>query len=217
MAPALRRWFVPAVPLVLAAVLLFHPQGGGRIYDGVTGAAGRWLLVHVGLAVLVGLLAVAVWMLLDGMRGRAATISRVALLPFVAGFLVWEANAGIGTAVLVDYAEGLPPAEREVVAGAVQELWSNPFVGEPSVFNAIGNLSWIVAMIAAAVAFSRAGAGRAVTALLALSSLFVFHAVIVGSVALVCLAAAAFLVERARAQPAPAPVVPPTGVAPAGT
>lgn len=217
MAPALRRWFVPAVPLVLAAVLLFHPRGGGRIYDGVTGAADRWLLVHVGLAVLVGLLALAVWMLLDGMRGRAATISRVALLPFVAGFLVWEANAGIGTAVLVDYAEGLPPAEREVVAGAVQELWSNPFVGEPSAFNAIGNLSWIVAMIAAAVAFSRAGAGRAVTALLALSSLFVFHAVIVGSVALVCLAAAAFLVERARAQPAPAPVVPPTGVAPAGT
>ena len=218
MAPALRRWFVPAVPLVLAALLLFHPRGGdGRVYDGVSGATDRWLVVHVGLAVLVGLLALAVWMLLDGMRGRAATISRVALLPFVAGFLVWEANAGIGTAVLVDYADGLPPGEREAVAGAVQELWSNPWVGEPSLFNAIGNLSWVVAMLGAAVAFSRAGAGRAVTVLLALSSLFVFHALIVGSVALVCLAAAAFLVERARVQPAPAPLVPPTGVAPAGT
>jgi hypothetical protein len=218
MAPALRRWFIPAVPLVLAVLLLFHPRGdGGRIYDGVSGVADRWLAVHVGLAVLVGLLAVAVYLLLEGLRGRAATVSRVALLPFVVCFVAWEANAGIGTAILVDYADGLPAAEREPVAGAIQELWTNPFVGEPSVFNVIGNLSWVVAMIAAAVAFSRAGAARAVTVLLAISSLFVFHALVVGSVALLCLAAAAVLVERARTQPAPTAAAPPAGVAPAGT
>jgi hypothetical protein len=218
MTPAARRWFVPAVPLVLAIVLLFHPRtGDGRVYDEVSGAADRWMTVHVELAVLVPFLAFAVYLLLDGVRGRAATVSRVALAPFVVGFLVWEANAGIGTAILAGYADSLPAAEREPVARSIEELWASPVVGEPSVFNAIGNLSWVISLVAAAVAFHHAGAGRVVTALLALSSLFVLHAIVIGPLALVCLAAAAVLVERARAQPAPTASVPPTGVAPAGT
>jgi hypothetical protein len=151
------------------------------------------------MAALAGALAVGVHLMLRGLDGRAATISRLALVPFVVFFVAWEANLGIGTGMLVEYANGLPAAERAPFAAAVQEHYTHPIFGDPSVFGALGNLSWVIAMLAAAVAFRRAGAGRLVVALLGIASLFVLHAFPVGSAALACLAAAAALVGRERA------------------
>jgi hypothetical protein len=216
----MRRWFVPAVPLALAILLLFHPTGSGdRIYDALADDVTRWLVVHVGIAILAGLLALATYLLLDGVSGRAATISRWALGPFVVFFIAWESTLGIGTGVLVDHANGLPPGRRAVVADAIQEYFASPLIGDPSVLGTLGNLAWIVVVVAAAVAFRRAGAGWAVSVLIGLGSLFVFHAIPVGAAGLVCFAIGAALVERARAQPAGrrAEATAPPDVAPAGT
>ena len=76
-----------------------------------------------------------------------------------------------------------------------------------SVSLALGLLGWMVAMIAAAVAFRRSGAGWPLTLLVGLTALFAIHPPPIGPAALVCFAAAAVLIERrwallARPEPA---------------
>ena len=92
MSPAVRRTILIGAPLALAVLLLFHPQGGERVYEGIRQDATTWLVVHIGLAIGAGMLAVATYTLLDGLSGRAVTIGRVALLAFVVFFIAWEAS-----------------------------------------------------------------------------------------------------------------------------
>ena len=76
-----------------------------------------------------------------------------------------------------------------------------------SVSLALGLLGWVVAMIAAAVAFRRSGAGWPLTLLVGLTALFAIHPPPIGPAALVCFAAAAVLIERRwalQARPKPA-------------
>ena len=106
-------------------------------------------------------------------------------------------TVGLGTGILTDYANGLPAAEQAAVADAIQHLNGNNVLGDPvSVSLVAGLLGWLVAMVAAAVALRRAGAGWLPTLLVGLSALFAIHPPPVGPAALVCFAAAAVLIER---------------------
>jgi hypothetical protein len=215
----LRRVFLVATPLALAVVLWWHPAGGEDVYEGVRGDVGAWLFVHTALLLFMPLLGLAAFLLLGGLRSLAATISRVAIVFFLVFYTAYEMTVGVGTGVLVDYANGLPAAEQAVVADAIQDYNRNWISADPSVALVLGTLGWVVAMVAAAVAFRRAGAGWPVTVLVGFAALFAIHPPPVGPVGLACFAAAAVLIERARARDAKAVALPPapTGVAPAGT
>ena len=195
---ALRRTFLIVPPLALAVVLWFHPAGGESVYEGVRHDVGAWFLVHVGLLVALPLLGIAAYLLLDGLQGRAATLSRIALAPFLVFYAAYEVTVGAATGVLVDYANGLPAADQAAVAGAIQDLNRNAVLSDPSVSMVVGASAWIVAMVAAAVALRRAGASWLVTALVGLAAVFAIHPPPVGPIGLVCFAAGAVLVERAR-------------------
>jgi lysylphosphatidylglycerol synthetase-like protein (DUF2156 family) len=219
MAVALRRVFLVATPLVLAVVLWFHPPGGEHgVYEGVRHDVGDWLFVHTAFLFFMPLMALAVFLLLRGLQGRAATVSRISLIVFLVFYTAYEVTVGLGTGILVDYANGLPASEQAVVADAIQYYNEDNVLGDPvSVSLIAGLLGWMVAMVSAAVAFRRAGAGWPLTLLVGLSALFAIHPPPVGPAALVCFAAAAVLIERrwallARTQPAvagpPEPVAP---------
>ena len=215
----LRRLFLVATPLALATVLWFHPPGGEQIYDGVRDDVDAWLFVHTAFLLFTPLMAIATYLLLRGLESRAATASRVALIFFLVFYTAYEVTVGVGTGVLVKYANGLPAAEQAVVADAIQDYNGNAILADPvSVSLVLGGVGWIVAMIAAAVALRRAGAGWPVTALVGIAALFAVHPPPVGPVALVCFAAAAALIERARARDARALARGvPAAAAPAGT
>ncbi len=210
-----RRLFLVATPLALAVVLWFHPPGGENVYEGVRDDVGAWLFVHTAFLLFTPLIAIAVFLLLSGLKGRAATVSRVALIFFLVFYTAWEVTIGVGTGILVDYANGLPAAEQAVVADAIQDYNQSPILGDPvSVSLILGFFGWVVAMLAAAVAFRRAGAGWPTTLLVGFSALFAIHPPPVGPVGLVCFAAAAVLIERARARDAKsAAVTPPADLA----
>jgi hypothetical protein len=88
-----------------------------------------------------------------------------------------------------------------VVADAIQDYNENAIVGDPASFSLIlGFFGWVVAMLAAAVAFKRLGVGWPATILLGASALFAVHPPPIGPVGLVCFAAAAVLIERRRAR-----------------
>jgi hypothetical protein len=193
----------------LAVVLWWHPPGGENVYAGVRDDVGAWLFVHTAFLFITPLLGIAAFVLLRGITGPAASVSRVALVFFLVFYTAYESNVGIGTAVLVDYAIGLPPAEQAVVADAIQDYNRNPIITDPSISMVAGVVGWITAMIAAAVAFRREGASWIVTLLIGLAAVFAIHPPPVGPIGLVCFAAAATLVERARARAATTPVSPP--------
>lgn len=199
----LRLLFLVATPLALAVVLWWHPAGGSNVYEGVRDDAGAWLFVHAGMLVLLPLLAIAAFVVLRDLGGRAALLSRIAIAFFLVFFTAYEVSVGVGTGILVDYANGLPPAEQAAVAGAIQDYNRNWIVTDPSIAMIVGALGWIVAMIAAAVAFRRSGAGWPVTLLIGGAALFAIHPPPVGPIGLVCFAFAAVLIERSRARVEP--------------
>jgi hypothetical protein len=211
---SLRQAFLVLTPLAFAAVLWFHPAGGENVYEGVRGDADAWLLVHTGFLFFTPLLGIAAYLLLSGVTSRAATVSRVALVFFLVFYTAYEVTVGVGTGVLVDYANGLPAAEQAAVADAIQDYNRHPILADPSVSFVLGTLGWVVAMVAAAVAFHRAGAGWPLTVLVGLAALFAIHPPPIGPFGLACFAAAAVLVERARARAASEPVPAPAGLAP---
>lgn len=159
-------------------------------------------------------MAIATYLLLGGLKSGAAAVSRVALIFFLVFYTAYEVTVGLGTGVLVEYANGLPAAER-AVADAIQDYNRSAILGNPaSVSLIVGVRGCVVAMLAAAVAFRRAGASWPATLLIEFAALFAIHPPPVGPAALVSFAAAAMFIERWRARDARAFLPPPaTGVA----
>ena len=198
-----RRLFLILVPLALAVVLIPHPPGGEDVFEGVSPDVDRWLFVHTGALLFFPLLGIAVFWLLKGLEGTAATVSRVALVFFLVFYTAYEVTVGVGTGLLVDYANGLPPEEQAVVADAIQDYNRNAVLAEPaSVSLILGFFGWVVAMLAAALAFRKEGASWAITILVGAAALFAVHPPPIGPIGLVCLVAAAVLIERWRAREA---------------
>lgn len=163
--------FLTGVPLLGGILLLFHPGGEGTevsyldLQDKVT----AWMVVHIGMMFFIPLMAVLVYLLLRGVEGTAARVSRIALVPFVLFYGTWEALQGIGVGILVDEVNALPQAERTTGADLVPDFADNILIRNFGVFGNIGSLSLIIALIAAGVALrQRAGAPLAVAALLGL-------------------------------------------------
>jgi hypothetical protein len=194
--------FLIGVPLLWGILLLFHPGGESEkvsyldLQDKVT----PWLVVHIGMMLFIPLMAVVVYLLLRGVEGTAARVSRIALVPFVVFYSTWEALQGIGLGVLVDAVNGLPQAERATGVGLVEDFAENILIRNFGVFGNIGSLALITAAIAAGVALRRVGAPPLVAVLLGLSGfLITAHPPPYGPAGLALFIAAVLLFARSGA------------------
>jgi hypothetical protein len=193
--------FLVGVPLAWAVLLLFHPGGEGHelyldVRDSVTSA----LVVHIGMLLFIPLMAVVVLVLLRGVDGTAAWISRIALVPFVIFYSAWEVLQGIAVGILVDEVNGLPETEQPTGADLVQDFAESAFAREFGVFASIGTVGLVTASIAAGIALRRnADAPLFVMVLLGLSGfLIAAHPPPFGPVGLVLFAAAVLLFVRSQ-------------------
>ena len=119
------------------------------------------------------LMGFAGYLLVSGLTGRAATVSRVGLLLFLVFYTAYEVSVGVGTGILVEYANGLPAAEQDAVADAIQHLNRSDLVGDPASFSLlVGFFGWVIAMVAAAVAFRSAGASWPIVVLIGMAAIF---------------------------------------------
>jgi hypothetical protein len=167
--------FLIGVPLLWGILLLFHPGGeGDTIYLDAQDNVTRFLVVHIGMMLFIPLMAVAVLLLLRGVEGTAAWVSRVALVPFVVFYGAWEILQGIGVGILVNELNGLPQAQPALREDLVQDFAEHALIGPFGVFGSIGSMGLIVATIAAGVALYRhAGAPISVPVLLGISGLLI--------------------------------------------
>ena len=167
--------FVIGVPLLWGILLLFHPGGeGDEIYLDAQDNVTRFLVVHIGMMLFIPLMGVVIYLLLRGVEGTAAWVSRIALVPFVVFYSAWEVLQGIGVGILGNELNGLPQAEQALREDLVQDFAEHALIGPFSVFGSIGSMGLIVAAIAAGVALYRqAGAPVSVPILLAISGLLI--------------------------------------------
>jgi hypothetical protein len=193
--------FLIGVPLAWAVLLLFHPGGEGDIYPALRDDVTRWLVVHVGTMVFIPLLAVAIYLLVQGVENTAARVCRIALATFALFYTAWEVLMGIGTGVLVEDVNGLPVAERGTGSDLVNDFTENIFVRDFGVFNVIGSLSLITATIAAGIALRRqAGVPLSVPILLGLCGFMIAaHPPPFGPIGLVIFITAVLLYARSQA------------------
>ena len=168
----------------------------------------RWEIVHIGTMIFIPLMAVAVYVLLRGIEGMAATVSRVALVPFALFYTAWEILLGIGTGALVDEVNGLPDADQAVGSELVENYADSALIGDPGVFTAIGGLGWITAVIAAAVALRGAGAPMSAAGFLGL------HPPPIGPLGLAFFIAAVVVLVRSQSRAQAAAPLTETGAAP---
>jgi hypothetical protein len=193
----LRHALLIGVPLVFSVLLWFHPMIGD--YEGLRDVTTRFQVVHAGMVLALPLLAIGIYSLLDGLRGRAAAVGRFALVPFVLFYVPYVAFEGIALGVLGDRLNDLPAGERDAVAtGMVQDFARNPIFGEPGLFWALGSIALIVVVVSTVLAFRRAGAPLALQVLLGLSALIGTHAPPLAPIGWACFAAAGWMVLRAH-------------------
>ena len=77
---------------------------------------------HIVQLPLIGLMVLAVYLLTDGLEGRAVTVSRWAIGVFAVFFSAYDAAAGIATGYALRAAQGLSAEGQEAVHGAVIDM-----------------------------------------------------------------------------------------------
>ncbi len=92
-----RRLVLLGTPLALAVLEILHPQPVG--IDEHIEQAGRFLAFHVIQLPLIGLVALAVYLLTLGLEGRAASLSRWAAAVFAIFYGAYDTVAGIATGI----------------------------------------------------------------------------------------------------------------------
>jgi hypothetical protein len=195
--------FLVGVPLAWIVLLLFHPAGEGKeIYVDLQDQVTRMLTVHIGMLLFIPLMAVVVYVLLRGVEGTAALVSRIALAPYVIFYGAWEAMYGIGLGILADAVNGLPASERATGAAVIQDYAENVLIRGFGVLVSLGSIAFIIATIAAGLALRRhAGAPLAVAVLLGLSGfLITAHPPPFGPTGLALFIAAVLLFARSQAK-----------------
>jgi hypothetical protein len=193
--------FLIGVPLLWGILLLFHPGGDGeQIYLDAQDVVTRFLVVHIGMMLFIPLMAVVVYLLLRGVEGTAAWISRIALAPFVVFYSAWEVLQGIGVGILVNELNGFPQAGPALREDLVQDFAEHVLAGPFSVFGTLGSLGLIVAAIAAGIALYRhAGAPISVPVLLAIAGLLItVHPPPYGPIGLALFIVAVLIYQRSQ-------------------
>lgn len=173
---ALRRLIMFGAPLVLGVLLMTHPVVVSQFtprtlaFYGLLPVANWWLTIHVLLLPLFYLIALATFLLTQGVHGAAATVSRVALAVFAICYPAFDTLIGISTGTLVQFALGLAANQQSVVEQALDAFLHSPVA---ALFALLGELGWFVGILAAVLALSsRATSRLIITFLVSIAALF---------------------------------------------
>jgi hypothetical protein len=191
-----RRLVLLGTPTALAILELFHPVAitGDALAD-LGHRIPIWMTVHLLQLPLFGVMALAVYFLMDGIQSVAATVSRIAVWFFIVFYISFDTLTGIAAGIVLDGAPGKPP---EVQRELVRLFESFQFSPVALTINALGALGWVVSMIAAAYVFRQSGAPLFVVLCLLLSTIFAMHIPPTGPLGLAFFLIAAAGIEFSR-------------------
>lgn len=148
----LRRVIILGTPAVLGILDIFHPTFTGDVFSSISSRLNWWIILHIIQLPLFCLLALSVYLLLDKVQGRWATLSRVALGIFVAFYPALDAILGVGTGILAIYAKETVNIVQASVQAAIDNYFASNIV---TLVGALGGFAWAVAILLAVLALSQ--------------------------------------------------------------
>ncbi|RNL84192.1 hypothetical protein EFW17_13265 [Halostreptopolyspora alba] len=165
---------------MLTVVATIHPKGADLAAT-ASSNVDLWLVIHVLQIPVFGLVALALFLLLRGISGIAASLARIGLALFVTFYTAMDTLAGVASGVLITRAQGLPEEERDIVmdqVGALSADFSVPFagVGGPAfIITLLGGIGWVLATVASGVALRSTGAPGGACVLIGLGAIYLMH------------------------------------------
>ena len=188
----LRRLVLLGTPLALLGLEITHPVFSSM--EELLPSADRWLIVHVVQIPMFGLMALAVYLLVDGLRGQTATISRLAMWVFIVFYIALDAVSGVATGIQLQYASELDAARQSIIVQALDAQFDDPIA---IAIGVVGTIGWLAGVLAAAAALHWAGAPRLSVVLLVPAALIfsLNHEPPLGPVAFGCFFLAAARLE----------------------
>jgi len=197
----MRRAVLLGAPLLMAVSSVIHPHPPLRepgMLAFLRPRASVWMGVHLGQLVLVLLLGIALWLLTEGLEGRAATASRIATAAFLVLYGAFDSVVGIGAGLLARAVDASPPIEPAAAAAVVDRYWLARFDAPIGPLIAAADLAWLCAAVAAAVALRAGGASRSAAALLVVAGIAfaIDHPAPTGTIGMLAFFAAVVLLLR---------------------
>ncbi len=141
--------FVP--PALLGILNLGHPVVAPPVFVAVLPHLPWWIKLHVLNLILFAMLGLAAYLLVKDKQNFAASLSKIAIAVFVPLYAAFDGLAGIGTGILSDYSRQLPSDQVGLASQMIDAYWSSSAIYGLA---AIASIAWVIAMIAAAVAFT---------------------------------------------------------------
>src|SRR5262249_50104575 len=137
--------------LLAGGVNLMHPIVVPPVYQSIAPHIQWWITLHLLNLLIFPLLGLSAYLLVSEMPGFAAGLSRIAFIFFIPLYAGFDALVGIGTGVLVWNATRLPANELSVASALIDKYWMSNVTQSLA---ASGSIAWVIAMLAAAVAFT---------------------------------------------------------------
>lgn len=143
-----RRVVLLGVPFLYVLLGLAHPTANPELGDDTD----LFVRLHIAQLFLIMGLGYVLWLLVEGVVGRAATVARALIIPFLVIYTALDAVLGIAWGIAVEKANGLPAGDQQGAGRLIHELVS----GEPDARGLIlywgAGLLWLAVALAVVVA-----------------------------------------------------------------
>jgi hypothetical protein len=141
-----RRAVLFGVPFLYLLLGLLHPTANPEVGDDT----GLFIWLHIAQLVLIGGLAYMFWLLVEGLDGRAATVARALILPFVIVYTALDAVLGIAWGIVAQKANELPVADQAAAGRLIDDLLEPEPLGYVLYFGA--GLLWLAVALSVVTA-----------------------------------------------------------------
>jgi hypothetical protein len=199
-----RRAVLFGVPFLYLVLGLLHPTANPELGD----ATGLFIGLHIAQLVLIGGLAYTLWLLVDGLESRAATVARALILPYVIAYTALDSVLGIAWGIVAEKANKLPAADQAAAGRLIDTLLEPEPLGYVVYFGA--GLLWLAVALMVVTALRRTAPRPALVLIAIGATVFALgHARPMGPIGMALLLAAIAWLElrprRNRAGHAPSP------------
>jgi hypothetical protein len=145
----IRRAVLFGVPFLYLVLGLLHPTSNPELGD----ETGFFIGLHVAQLVLIGGLAYALWLLVEGLDSRAARFARALILPFVIVYTALDSVLGIAWGIAAEKANELPGADQPAAGRLIDDLLEPEPLGYVLYFGA--GLLWLAVALTVVIALAR--------------------------------------------------------------
>ena len=153
MSKELRRLIIFGAPLFVGVINIFHPvhfQPTG-VYESLHDKVNWWIVLHILNLFGFALLGLAAYLVVKDQPGVAATLVCIAIAIFIPTYAGFDSIIGIGTGILIRYANGVPTNQLVVLDPTINAFWTNNVA---TMLAIAGSIAWGLGMSLSAVSFT---------------------------------------------------------------